>query len=145
MTILSDGFYGSATALPEYNDLIAIEIPEGKLQYAEWQDKYGKFLEYRTIWVNEDKRRKGFGTKLMKELFKIAKKQGVEVYVRASTNGKDDPLGKFITSLGYKTTYEVIKGHLNPEDRSWLGDMVRFHNEKEQYRNAILGLTFKYE
>jgi hypothetical protein len=144
LTKIDDNFTGDASTLPEYDDLIKIEIPEGLLQYKEWEDKYGKFLEYRKIWVNEDKRRQGFGTKLEKKLFKIGKELKQDVYVRALTNGSDN-FGKFVISLKYKKIYDVYDWTKKIEgSTSWLGDQIVFHNEIEQYRNKILGLTWKY-
>lgn len=132
-----------AFRLEGYKELEEIAMDGiGHLRYKIWQDSYGRLAEYREIWVNEGKRRRGFGKKLMGKLYKLARIMDIkEVYVRASTNGKDDALGKFITACGFKPIYKVAK-EFGPNTISWLG-MPIVLKEKEKYRFKVFGFTFK--
>jgi len=81
-------------------DLEEIRIlDKGYLRYKDW----GKYLEYREIWVNPKERQKKWGTKLMKQLVNITKSRGYDtIYTIVHTDGKSDILGKFITKNGFK-------------------------------------------
>ena len=126
----------------EYNILEEIKIEGGYIRFKEWIDQYGKIIEYRAIWVDEDKRRKGLGTKLMKMLAKEAKKRGIkEIYSRLSTDGSD-ALGKFITSVGFKQTYKIVK-NFNENTISWLVKPIIYDKEKEKYRYKRYGVNYK--
>ena len=92
---------------PGYENLEEIRIPEGYARFKQWPDNSGPLIEYRAIWVNENKRRMGFGRKLIKMLAKEVKKRGFkEIYVRANTDGSDD-FGKWLTTVGFKPIYEI--------------------------------------
>lgn len=72
-----------------------ISLKNGWLKYK----NFGKFFEYRGIWVIERDRRKGIGSKLIIRLKKIAARKPIYAFV--NTNA-DDWLGKFLLSVGFK-------------------------------------------
>lgn len=70
-----------------------IEIKHGWLKWKDW----GDHAEYRSIFVREDQRRKGIGSKLLDKLKKI--KNPIITFVNTD---KDDWLGKFLLSCGFE-------------------------------------------
>ena len=131
-----------------YEDLEEIRIPEGYVRFREWPDMNGPLIEYRAIWVNEDKRRKGFGKKLIKMLAKEVKKRGFkEIYVRANTDGSDD-FGKWLTAVGFRPTYEIegeeeTLGGGSERRMSFLGHRMVWRNLIDADRNNRYGFNFK--
>lgn len=71
-----------------------IELKNGWLKYKNWKD----FYEYRSIFVKEQDRFGGIGSKLLTALKKLAKKP---IYTFVNTN-KEDWLGKFLLANKFK-------------------------------------------
>lgn len=89
--------------LSEEDSRAGVEIKIYNEGYIKYKTDF-ESMEMVAIYIKKEHREKHLGTKWMKDLENYARSIGVKrIRIKASTNGRDDILGKFITSLGYNS------------------------------------------
>lgn len=70
-------------------------------------DEFGPYIEIRQIYVNSEERLKGYGTKFINFLVRLAKKKGIRKIYVATTAVDEDPFGKFLNKEGFERPWKV--------------------------------------